>query len=94
MIRDPICASYLPSMRRVERRGLSIERLDAFLFRVARNALVVQYRRAGVREGRLLELSSPDDREAALDTLRSELAEWIAPVSTLRNASTGRAPPE
>lgn len=78
IVQDVFLRMHLTLEKAALEQGVPIERLDAFLFRVARNALVDQYRRAGAREGRLFEPSSPDDSEAELDTLRSELAECIA----------------
>jgi RNA polymerase sigma-70 factor (ECF subfamily) len=48
------------------------------MFRIARNALIDQYRRAGVRDGRPLELPEEDDQHD-LEELRVALAECIAP---------------
>lgn len=59
-------------------QGAAIEKLDAFMFRVARNALVDRYRRAGAREGWLSEQPGGEDN-LELELLRESLAECIAP---------------
>jgi RNA polymerase sigma-70 factor (ECF subfamily) len=59
-------------------QGAAIERLDAFMFRIARNALIDQYRRVGAREGRTLEWPEEED-EGELAALRASLAECIGP---------------
>jgi RNA polymerase sigma-70 factor (ECF subfamily) len=59
-------------------QGAAIERLDAFMFRIARNALIDQYRRVGAREGRSPERPEEED-EDELEALRASLAECIGP---------------
>lgn len=59
-------------------QGAPIEQLDAWMFRIARNALVDQYRRAGVRQGSPGELPEEQD-DGEIEELRRALADCIGP---------------